>query len=175
MERGPEWHSRAGWGRKGPCEGQGRAKKLGLGEYGQLLSRLGCGQACLSDKTFLAAARIRVQGSVGSGQLVRSGRGGVVEAKKDGFRESPCTGRVTLRVIPTGHSGAILREGTKRLSQLPSALQSPCHPTHLSFLLPILGSQCQASHQDVGDKSHSYGKQTHRHMSEEGPSGPPGT
>lgn len=67
-------------GRKGHREGQCRAKELGLGlgpgEYGQLLSRLGCGQACLSDKTFLAAARIRVQGSVGSGQLVGSERGG---------------------------------------------------------------------------------------------------
>lgn len=46
-----------------------------LESYGQLLSRLGCGQACLSDKTFLAAAKVRVQGGVGSGQLVRSGRG----------------------------------------------------------------------------------------------------
>lgn len=47
----------------------------GLGSKGQLLSRLGCGQACLSDKTFLAAARVRVQGCVGLRQLVKSGRG----------------------------------------------------------------------------------------------------
>lgn len=90
----------------------------------------------------------------------------MMAAKKDGFGESPCTGRVTLRVAPREHSGAILREGTKRFSQLPSALQSPGHPTHLRSLLPILRSQCQASHQDIGDKSHSYGKQTHRHTSE---------
>lgn len=81
---------------------------------------------------------------------------------------------MTLSMTPRKHR-AILREGTKRLSHCPSVLQSPCHPTHLHSLLPILGSQCQASHQDVGDKSHSYGKQTHRHRSEEGPSGLPGT
>lgn len=37
----------------------------GQGSYRQLLSRVGHGQACLSGKTFLAAAGVRVQGMCG--------------------------------------------------------------------------------------------------------------
>lgn len=43
------------------------------------------------------------------------------------------------------------------------------HPT-LAYSrppLPILGPQRQASHQDISDESHSCGRQTHRHWSEE--------
>lgn len=74
----------------------------GLGSYGQLLlNRLGCGQACFSDKTFLAAARVRARGRGGvreAGEEWERRRPDlVVEAKKDGFREPPCTERVTLR------------------------------------------------------------------------------
>lgn len=87
----------------------------------------------------------------------------VVEAKgKDGFRESPSTvatcgwERVTLSMTRRGQGGAVLREGTKRLLTAPLAPKA--HATLPNrVLLPILGSQCQASHQDVGDKSHSCG------------------
>lgn len=55
---------------------------------------------------------------------------------------------------------------------VPPALQTPHYSAGPRPLLPILGPQRQASHQDVGDESHGCGRQTHRHWSEEGgPSG----
>lgn len=135
---------------------------------------------------------VGVQECVGAGQLVRRGQGKLDSVSSttgwgDGLHMSgeEEKGEGNLEDTPRAlswanwlHGRTVLTQGNQRdLLDCPlPALQTPHYSADPRPLLPILGPQRQASHQDVGDESHGCGRQTHRHRSEEeGPSGPPGT
>lgn len=75
--------------------------------------------------------------------------------------------RVTVRALSWAnweHGGALLRQGNQEtFLTAPQLPQTPQHSAYSRPLLPILGPQRQASHQDVGDESHGCERETHRH------------